>query len=138
MKYLFTLFIVISIGCNSQPPSVMIEKIATPIIDSFFSSIKAGRVKDAMEKLIESNPNFDKNDSTTISLIQNLVATNDASGSYMGNRLLKKRLLGDDIGLYIYLVKYEKRFYRFVFTFYNNGKTVKLNKFQFDDYLVRN
>lgn len=135
MKYLFAFFILISVGCNSQSPTFVLEKRATPIIDSFFNGIEAGKVKDAMEKLIENNPNLNKNDSTTISLIQNLVTTNDASGSYMGNRLLKKRLLGDDIGLYVYLVKYEKRFYRFVFTFYNNGKTVRLYKFQFDDSL---
>jgi hypothetical protein len=46
---------------------------------------------------------------------------------------LKKRFMNDDIGMYSYLAKYDKKFYRFVFMFYNNGKTVKLYKFLFDD-----
>ena len=46
---------------------------------------------------------------------------------------MRKKLLEDDLGVYSYLVRYEKKFYRFVFVFYNNSKAVKIYRFSFDD-----
>ncbi len=46
---------------------------------------------------------------------------------------MKERFVRDDIGVYVYMVKYEKKFYRFTFMFYNNGISVRLYKFLFDD-----
>lgn len=37
--------------------------------------------------------------------------------------------------IYSFLVKYEKKFYRFIFTFYNTGTKIKIYKFSYDDVL---
>jgi len=58
---------------------------------------------------------------------------NESFGKFISYRLLRKKLLDDDLGVYAYFVRYEKKFYRFVFVFYNNGNEVKVYRFAFDD-----
>jgi hypothetical protein len=133
MKVLFFLLILTSVGCNSQSiKTSVIDKNAKPVINSFFNSLKTNAAE-SLTQLLASNPNINLNDSATLNLKINFLFINEAAGPYMGNRLLKKRYLGDDIAVYSYLVKYERKFYRFLFMFYNNGKNVKLYKFLFDD-----
>jgi hypothetical protein len=55
------------------------------------------------------------------------------SGAYRGKSLIKKKSINDDIAVYSYLAKYDKKFYRFLFVFYNNGIKTKIYKFLFDD-----
>jgi len=55
------------------------------------------------------------------------------AGPYRGESLLKKRTINDDIAVYSYLAKYDKKFYRFIFVFYNNGLKTRIYKFLFDD-----
>lgn len=135
MKGILAVLIFINIGCNSQSSKSIIDKNALPLIDSFFKTVKNQEASVALEHLLKSNPNIDVADSATLRLKDNFILINQASGVYMGNRLLKKRFIEDDIGIYSYLAKYEKKFYRFVFMFYNNGNSVKLYKFLFDDNL---
>lgn len=56
---------------------------------------------------------------------------NELSGKFISERLLRKREIGNDLGVYVYFVSYDKRFYRF--TFYNNGSVIKIYKISFDD-----
>ncbi len=133
MKGVLALFIFIAIGCSSQPNKNSIDKKAMPLIDSLFKNVVTQNATAALEQLLASNPNINLRDSATINLQNSFVLINEASGPFMGYRLLKKRSLEDDITIYSYLAKYEKKFYRFVFIFYNNGKSIKLYKFLFDD-----
>jgi hypothetical protein len=71
--------------------------------------------------------------SATVDLRNKFQFLNEAAGPYVGNSLLKERFLQDDIGIYSYLAKYDKKFYRFIFIFYNNGSKVRLYKFLFND-----
>ncbi|HKO82676.1 MAG TPA: hypothetical protein VJU78_19855 [Chitinophagaceae bacterium] len=133
MKTVLTVFILIAMGCSSQPNKNNIDKSAIPLIDSFFKNIQTKDAVVALDQLLGSNSNINLKDSATVGLKDNFTLINDASGTYMGYRLLKKRFIENDIGIYSYLAKYEKKFYRFVFMFYNNGNSVKLYKFLFDD-----
>jgi hypothetical protein len=133
MKFLLGLFVLIVTGCSSQSVKSNIDKSAIPLIDSFFKNIETKDPTNALGALLASNPNIDLKDSASLNLKNSFVLINEASGPYRGYRLLKKRFMDDDIGIYSYLAKYDKKFYRFVFMFYNNGKSVKLYKFLFDD-----
>jgi len=133
MKGLLISFVVLFAGCNSQPSQSYLEKAAIPIIDSFFVGLRKNDVSNSLVQLLTSNPNISLNDSITQDLKNKFILINETAGTYMGERLVKKRLLENDIAVYSYLVKYDRKFYRFIFMFYNNGKTVKLYKFLFDD-----
>jgi hypothetical protein len=135
MKIVFSLFILIALGCNSNPEKNRIDETAISLIDTFFKTIKANHAEYALDELLKTNPNISPKDSATLNLKNNFSMINNVSGFYVSYRLLKKRFLRNDIGIYSYLAKYEKRFYRFVFIFYNNDKNVKLYSFLFDDSL---
>ena len=113
--------------------SELIDKFSEPFIDAFFKTIRTKGASVSVEKLLASNPEIDNSTTAAINLKRRLVTIHENSGRFMGYRLLKKRFLDDDIGVYSYLVKYEKNFYRFAFTFYNNGSSIRLFKFLFDD-----
>ena len=113
--------------------SEVIDKFAEPFIDAFFKTIRTKGASVSIEKLLASNPEIDNSTPAAVNLKRRLVSIHENSGHFMGYRLLKKRSLDDDIGVYSYLVKYEKNFYRFSFTFYNNGSSIRLFRFLFDD-----
>jgi hypothetical protein len=113
--------------------SELIDKFADPFIDAFFKTLRTKGALVSIEKLLASNPDIDTADPAAINLKRRLISIHENGGRFMGYRLLKKRFLDDDIGVYSYLVKYEKNFFRFGFTFYNNGSSIRLFKFLFDD-----
>jgi len=104
-----------------------------PVIDGFFENIQKDKYQFAIDELLNKNENIDSKDSLTISLKKKFIGINESSGKFMSKRLLRSKQLDDDLGVYTYLVKYEKKFYRFVFVFYNNGNIVKIYRFSFDD-----
>lgn len=118
---------------NPSTDSKYLSNKITPIIDTFFNQVKSDKYKTALSELFSQNENIDLHDSLTINLENKFNAINESSGKFVSQRLLRKKELGDDLGVYIYLVKYEKKFYRFSFTFYNNGSSIKIYKFSFDD-----
>jgi hypothetical protein len=113
--------------------SELIDRFAEPFIDAFFKTLRTKGAAVSIEKLLASNPEIDTSAPAAINLKRRLISIHDNGGPFIGYRLLKKRFLEDDIGVYSYLVKYEKNFFRFAFTFYNNDSSVRLFKFLFDD-----
>ncbi|MEO5562118.1 MAG: hypothetical protein ABIR18_01760 [Chitinophagaceae bacterium] len=113
--------------------SELIDKLAEPFIDSFFKSMRSKGASVAIENLLSSNPHIDIENPAAINLKRRFISIHETSGRFMGYRLLKKRFLEDDLGVYSYLVKYEKNFFRFIYTFYNNGSSIRLYKFLLDD-----
>ena len=126
-------FLFFATSCSVQSKINQIDKDATPLIDSFFSSIQKKEVALAIDNLLASNSNISLTDSATLFLRGSFNFINEVSGSFMGYRLLKKRYIENDIAIYSYLSKYDKKFYRFIFIFYNNGVKTKLYKFLFDE-----
>ncbi len=112
-----------------------IDKNASPLIDNFFKGIKSGNYNKALEELLSQNENIDLKDSATFSLQEKFNGINQYSGAYVDSKVLKKRFVKDAIGMYTYLVRYEKKFYRFTFIYYDNGTKVSIYKFTFDDVL---
>lgn len=110
-----------------------IDKKSIPVIQDFFKKIQDGQYKTAVDFLFRQNENIDLNDSLTISLRDKFNHINETAGSFISQRLIRKKGLGEDLGVYSYLAKYDKKFYRFTFVFYNNGKDVKIYRFAFDD-----
>jgi hypothetical protein len=104
-----------------------------PVIDNFFENIQKIKYQFAIDELLNKNENIDSKDSLTISLKKKFIGINESSGKFISKKLLKSKQIDDDIGVYTYLVKYEKKFYRFVFVFYNSGNNVKIYRFSFDD-----
>jgi len=109
------------------------DVVCNPVITKFFQNVELKKYDAAIDELLSENENIDLKDSATIALKSKFSVINQVSGVYRGNTLLKKRSIGDDIAIYSYLAKYDKKFYRFTFEFYNNGVRVKIYKFLFDD-----
>jgi hypothetical protein len=115
--------------------SEIIDKAAGAVIDSFFKKVRTKGAAIAIDQLFASNPDIDTQNPAAINLKSRFVSVHETAGRFMEYRLLKKRFVEDDLGVYSYLVKYERSFYRFIYTFYNNGSSIKLYKFSFDDML---
>jgi hypothetical protein len=130
---LISCFIVGCNGSNKTDTSSKLDAICVPIIDSFFQKVESKNYKVAIDDLLSSNENIDLKDSGTIVLKDKFATINQISGDYRGNSLLKKKSINNDIVVYSYLAKYDKKFYRFLFAFYNNGVKTKIYKFSFDD-----
>lgn len=128
-------------GCrdsNNSKDSTQVSKMddeCLPIINSFFDKIKSGGYVKAMDDLLNSNTNIDQSDSSVTDLKEKFGRINSLSGEYIGYKILKKKSLDRDISIYSCLVKYQKKFYRYVFIFYMPEKEVKIYKFLFDDNL---
>lgn len=112
-----------------------IDKQSQPVIDDFFKKVQIGNFKLAIDDLLKSNENINMEDSTTINMRDKFIGINASSGRFESKRLIRQKSLEDDVAVYSYLVKYERKFYRFIFIFYNNGQQVKIFKFSFDDSL---
>ena len=110
-----------------------LDKECQPVIDDFFKGIQENRHMESITKLLSQNENINLKDSLTIDLENKFDIISTLSGKYIGNKLLLKRNIDDDIIIYSYLVKYEKKFYRYIFMFYNNGEKCVPYKFLFDN-----
>ena len=121
-------------SCRTAKTSA-IDSYCLVTTKNFFSQIGTPAYAAALDSLLLSNTNIDFTDSVTTKLREGFKSINELSGKYLGYKLLKKRVVQDDIAIYSYLVKYEKKFYRFVFTFYNTGTKVSIYKFAYDDIL---
>lgn len=110
-----------------------LDKYAAVLVKDFFQSIEANDGNAGIMKLLSSNPFISLEDSATKGLILKFNELNTSSGKYRSAKLIKTRNLNDDVALYSYLVKYERQFYRFNFLFYNDGVTMRLHQFSFDD-----
>jgi len=134
-----SIFLLFIYSCNSKTANSNdysnseLDKYCIVKIDSFFNEIRVSNYTNALDDLLRQNENIDLKDSGTVSLREQFKKINELSGKYIGYSLLKKKIVGDDVGAYSYLVKYSSKFYRFIFIFYNNGASVKIYKFKFDD-----
>lgn len=137
MKYIYSCLLSIMLGCSQskvqENTSSDFSLKSKAVIEDFFENVKSGNYNASLKGLLSKNKNIDLLDSLTISLENKFAAINESSGKFMSKRLLRQKELESDLGVYVYLVKYEKKFYRFTFTFYNNDVEVKLYKFSFDD-----
>jgi hypothetical protein len=113
--------------------SQYIDSKSISLVKTFFSKVKSGKYENALDELLAQNINIDLKDSLTLSLKNKFLNINKSSGKFMSYRLILKKSLGNDLGVYSYIVKYDKKFYRFLFTFYNNESEVNIYKFSFDD-----
>lgn len=134
----FGFFIILILhGCDrnkeKENDSEYLDTQSSTIIKSFFESVQSGTYQNALAELLKKNRDIDLQDSMTLALERKFNAINQSSGKFVSDRLLRKKRIADDLGVYSYFVKYEKKFYRFIFTFYNNGSQVKIYKFSFDD-----
>jgi hypothetical protein len=137
-KFIFSILLYsacLQLSCTiNKDKSSSMDSACFPIIESFFEKIKTSNFRSALNDLLNSNPNINPNDSSTIKLKEEFKTLNEISGNYIGYRLFKKRTIVDDIAIYSYIVKYEKKFYRFVFVFYNaSNNNVKIYKFSLDE-----
>jgi hypothetical protein len=112
-----------------------IDTYSSLVIKNFFQRVAGRDYMIALDSLLLSNKNIDFTDSATAKLKEGFKDINELSGKYLNYELLKKRIIKDDIAIYSYLVKYEKKFYRFVFTFYKTEGKVNIYKFAYDDVL---
>ncbi len=108
------------------------DKTCEPIISEFFQKIQSGKYEDGINGLLMSNPNLNMDDSVTKNLKDLFLRINTGSGKFVKYTLLKKRAVGNDLCLYSYLAKYEVKFYRFIFVFYNNNSSVRLYRYSVD------
>ncbi len=90
MIRLLPLLLLISSGCNSQSSNNSLNKASVQLIERFFKNLETKDAAVALEQLLSSNPNISLEDSGTHDLKSKFILINEISGSYMGNRLLKK------------------------------------------------
>lgn len=136
---IYSLFIIIAIsGCTtnadtaSEKSKPVLKAAITPVIESFFKKIAANQTDAAINDLLSTNENISVNDSSIIDLKFKLSNVTASSGKYVDHKLLKEKEIAGSFALCSYLVRYDKKFYRFFFEFYNNGTTTKIYKFRFD------
>lgn len=136
-KYLLMLLLLLAgSGCQqpAQTDASAIDQTAEKILAPFFNSLKNSESSSRMlEKLLGSNSNITVNDSVRADIERKLDFIRQSSGAYVSARMVKKQGIGDDVMAYSYIIKYKVKFYRFIFVFYNNGESVKLYKFSFDE-----
>ncbi|HYF31804.1 MAG TPA: hypothetical protein VD993_11855 [Chitinophagaceae bacterium] len=125
-------------NCNSSDngkasTKLRLDKDCVPIIERFFARIQSAKHKEAIDSLLLSNPYINFNDSLAVDLRQKFNDINEYSGKYWGYKLIKKREIEGDVAIYSYLVKYEKKFYRFIFIFYKASDVTRLYKFSYND-----
>jgi len=130
--------IIVANGCNSHTPinnneTSALTKYSKVKIDLFFKAIKNGNYRSGLSELLSSNVDINLKDSTTVNLSNKFNLINELSGKFVSDRLLRKKEIGQDLGVYVYFVRYDKSFYRFTFTFYNNGREIKIFRISFDD-----
>ncbi|RYZ87053.1 MAG: hypothetical protein EOP04_12570 [Proteobacteria bacterium] len=128
------LFCLVVIGC-STPKKSYIESVSKPIVDSFFTEVRNGQSL-SVKRLLSRNAYIDVNDSTTNELIKQFDQIPNSFGPLLDYQLIRTRTIGSDLILYSYLAKYQTKFYRFNFVFYNNSKAVAIYRFSYDDNLV--
>ena len=135
MRYLIVFVLFIGISCQSENSQAenAVDISAKAVIEPFLNSLKERDVTHSLEKLLANNNNIRIDDSVTLDLKRKFIHIHENSGAYSSFRLVKAKRVGDDIAVYSYLVKYSEKFYRFIFMFYNNGHSVRLYKFSFDD-----
>jgi len=130
---IFTLFIFSKCSQKeTRPINSALDQKSYLIIDAFFKDASTGDTS-AIIKLLKQNENIDLTDSLTKDLQSKFNFINQNSGAFVSDKLLRKKILNDDVGVYCYLVKYDKKFYRFTFVFYNNNRDVKIFRFSFDE-----
>ena len=135
MKTFLALLVLVSLSCKSQQADSKMDKLATPIIETFFTKIATGEYDNALTNLLGGNPNITLNDSSVTDLRSKFELIHTSVGAFKSNSLIKKRTLNNSLSAYSYLAKYEKKFYRFLFIFYNNDSKTLIYKFSFDDNL---
>ena len=110
-----------------------IDKNSNAIVQNFFNGMKKGEYRSAISSLLDQNEFINKTDSSTTYLLNKFYFINEVSGPFLGHQLIKSKKIENDVAVYSYLAKYEKKFYRFLFVFYNNGNKLALYEFSFDD-----
>lgn len=123
----FAVFLLFSCGSNH------LDQQCQPIIQTFFNKIKEHRQNEALSYLLSFNEDINQKDSDIVKLKRVFIDIYQSAGQYIGSELLVKKQIKDDIIVYSYLVKYEKNFYRFIFSFYNPQGTPKTYRFAMDD-----
>ena len=122
------------IWCQGQKKSdSILDRQCLPQIESFFDGMKNGKYEQSIDILLKSNTEIDLNDSSTLDLIRKFRKMNQFSGKYIQYKILKQKKIENDIAIYSCLVKYEIKFYRFVFIFYRPTDKATIYKFIFDD-----
>jgi hypothetical protein len=138
MKVLIILLCLFSfIGCTMQPKKhldkSLIKTSALPSIVTFFKLLSSGKTDTAVLQLLSSNENISIEDSATINIKDKLRLISSSSGRFIDYKLLREKAVDDCIEMYSYIARYEKKYYRFIFEFYNNGESVKIYKLLFDE-----
>jgi hypothetical protein len=126
-------------SCNSESgkketPSA-IKSVAIPIVENFFSILEKGQAEKAVLYLLESNSGIPKDDSLFIKTVEELTNLPLNAGSFVDYVFLKEKKVLDIVEVYVYLVRYENLYYRFLFEFYNNKKSIKFSRFNLDNHI---
>lgn len=134
-QFCILVILCLSMGCQNTNSSAKdqagIDLAAKEIIDPFIEALNHPKIDDPLLKLFQSNGRF--TDSAIAELKQKFSLIQQQSGKFIEGKLVRKKKIGDDLAVYSYLIKYELKFYRFLFVFYNNSNVVKLYRFSFDD-----
>jgi hypothetical protein len=137
-SFLFLAVIIASIGCSqsqskTRDQETEIDKKSLPVIQSFFKKMESGEYKIAVDYLLAQNDNIGLQDSGTINLKLKFNQINENGDHFISQKLIRKKGIDNDLCVYSYFVKYERKYYRFIFVFYNNDKDTKITRFSFDD-----
>lgn len=116
-------------------------RAATPqnyedVVNKFFNLIAAGKSADAVEYLYRTNP-WSEKIPDALQQVKSSFASSDAMvGSYRGNSLVVKRVLGDRIVYLYYLVAYDRQPLKFEFYFDKPSDKWVLQNFAFNDKIL--
>jgi hypothetical protein len=127
--------ITILVSCSSSKESHSenkLEQDCRPMIEDFFKQLKE-RDTLALKKFLSSNEFLDITDSASQDLFSKFLLLGKTSGSLLSYSPLHKKVINNDIAAFSYLAKYEKRFYRYTFLFYNNSRDTRIFKFSIDE-----
>lgn len=137
-RVLFVIFsFVLLCGCNdaigNQETPDPFYAASVQSIEGFLKKLQTGDADEALQSLLRQNPNIDIQDSSVIQLRKSFIEINQFSGRLVDAKMITSRVLSGRVAIFSYLASFEKRFYRFLFLYYNNGANVRIYKFKFDD-----
>ncbi len=103
------------------------------IIKEFFDTYSKKLPDKAMDDLYSHSSWIDSKSDAVVNLKTQFRDLINLVGDYYGNQLLVKKTMADSFVIYVYIVKFDRQPFKFVFEFYKPKDKWNIYSFSYDD-----